>query len=136
MCLLSTWNEEARFRRPRDSSPTSSAPPNSARASRTGAGGTPCATSGTRLRTAEALRRAGDRYGRRRVLRDLRLVHSDVRPEDRERLVPPELDDPTVVTSDAVAGDSSEFGGELRRGLVAAVLSEACVAADVGIRNV
>jgi hypothetical protein len=52
--------------------------------------------------------------------------------EDCECLVPPKLDDAPAVTPDFVAGERSELGGKFGCGLVSVVLSEACVAADIG----
>jgi hypothetical protein len=53
------------------------------------------------------------------------------RVEGRQRLVAPQLDDRTAVLLDRLAGDRREPGGELRGGLVAALLREQGVPADV-----
>ena len=52
--------------------------------------------------------------------------------EHRERLVPPELDHTAAVRLDRLARDPGELGGELRGGLVTALLREEGIAPDVG----
>lgn len=52
--------------------------------------------------------------------------------EDREGLVPSQLEDRAAARRYSIADDSRETGGEAGRGFVPMLLREACVAADVG----